>query len=83
MMSAMEWGALALWCKKNGWMPWGNNNYGKDTRETMKKGVPAKYESDGRTATILTGTGRWSIHTTSSSTAFTTLTVMYGSGATA
>ena len=57
MMSAMEWGALALWCKKNGWMPWGNNNYGKDTRETMKKGVPAKYESDGRTATILTGTG--------------------------
>lgn len=39
MMSAMEWGALALWCKKNGWMPWGNNNYGKDTRETMKKGV--------------------------------------------
>lgn len=57
MMSAMEWGALALWCKKNGWMPYGNNNYGKDTRETMHKGVPATYESDGRTARILTGTG--------------------------
>jgi hypothetical protein len=57
MMSAIEWGAVALWCKKNGWLPWGNNNYGKDTRETMYKGVPATFESDGRTAHILTGTG--------------------------
>jgi hypothetical protein len=57
MMSAIEWGAVALWCKKNGWLPWGNNNYGKDTRETMYKGIPATFESDGRTAHILTGTG--------------------------
>lgn len=57
LMTAMEWGAIALWCKKNGWLPWGNNNYGKDTRETMYKGVPATFESDGRTAHIRTGTG--------------------------
>ena len=23
-----EWAAIALWCKKNGFMPYGNNNYG-------------------------------------------------------
>lgn len=57
LMTAMEWGAIALWCKKNGWLPWGNNSYGKDTRETMYKGVPATFESDGRTAHIRTGTG--------------------------
>ena len=57
MMTAMEWGAIALWCKKNGWLPWGNNNYGKDTRETMYKGVPATYGSDGKINHILTGTG--------------------------
>lgn len=57
MMSAMEWGAIALWCKKNDWLPWGNNNYGKDTRETMYKGVPATYGSDGKVNRIRTGTG--------------------------
>lgn len=57
MMTAMEWGAIALWCKKNGWLPWGNNNYGKDTRETMCKGVPATYGSDGQVNRIRTGTG--------------------------
>lgn len=57
MMTAMEWGAIALWCKKNGWLPWGNNNYGKDTRETMYKGVPATYGSDGQVNRIRTGTG--------------------------
>lgn len=24
-----EWAAIALWCKKNGFLPYGNNNYGK------------------------------------------------------
>ncbi len=57
MMSAMEWGAIALWCMKNGWMPYGNNNYGKDTRETMYKGIPTYYDSDGNIARIATGTG--------------------------
>lgn len=33
LMSAMEWGAVALWCHKNGWMPYGNTDLGKDVRE--------------------------------------------------
>lgn len=62
LMTAMEWGAIALWCKKNGFLPYGNNNYGKDTRETMFKAVPTSFESDGRTARVATGTGpvEWS-----------------------
>lgn len=30
LMTNAEWAAIALWCKKNGTMPRGNNNYGKD-----------------------------------------------------
>lgn len=62
LMSAMEWGALALWCKKNGWLPWGNNNYGKDTRETMQRAVPTLIGSDGKINRVATGTGpvEWS-----------------------
>lgn len=62
LMTAMEWGAIALWCKKNGFLPYGNNDYGKDTRETMYKAVPTSFESNGRTARVATGTGsvEWS-----------------------
>ncbi len=62
LMSALEWGAIALWCKKNGWMPWGNNNYGKDTRETMYRAVPTLIGSDGKINRVATGTGpvEWS-----------------------
>nr|DAH48777.1 MAG TPA: Carbapenem-associated resistance protein [Bacteriophage sp.] len=61
LMSAMEWGAIALWCKKNNWLPYGNNNYGKDTRETMCKAVPSYKEGD-KTCRVATGTGpvEWS-----------------------
>jgi hypothetical protein len=61
MMTAMEWGAIALWCKKNGWMPWGNNNYGKDSRETMYKAVPTLL-SGTQINRVATGTGpvEWS-----------------------
>lgn len=62
LMTAMEWGAIALWCKKNGWLPWGNNNYGKDTRETMYRAVPTLIGSDGSINRVATGTGpvEWS-----------------------
>ena len=33
MMTAAEWGAIALWCRKNGHLPWGNNDLGRDCRE--------------------------------------------------
>lgn len=52
-----EWAAIALWCKKNGFMPYGNNNYGKDSRESNYKAIPTTFESDGRTAHVATGTG--------------------------
>lgn len=56
-VTAAEWAALALWCHKNGCEPKGNNNYGKDVSESTYKAIPANYESDGRTARVLTGTG--------------------------
>lgn len=56
-VTAAEWAALALWCHKNGCEPKGNNNYGKDASESTYKAIPANYESDGRTARALTGTG--------------------------
>lgn len=53
-----EWAAIALWCKKNGFMPYGNNNYGKDTRESNYKAIPTyKDGSTGQTCRVATGTG--------------------------
>jgi sulfatase modifying factor 1 len=62
MMTKPEYAAIALWCKKNGFMPWGNNNYGLDSRESLVQAIPANYDSDGRTNRVLTGTGpvKWS-----------------------
>ncbi|MCD8294693.1 MAG: SUMF1/EgtB/PvdO family nonheme iron enzyme [Clostridia bacterium] len=56
MMTKSEYAAIALWCKKNGFMPWGNNSYGKDTRESLYKAIPSSY--DGTTINrTLTGSG--------------------------
>lgn len=53
-----EWAAIALWCKKNGFMPYGNNNYGKDARESNYKAIPSmEKDSSGRTQRVATGTG--------------------------
>ena len=57
LMTRMEWALLALWCKKNGTMPKGNNNYGKDVSETIYSAIPATFESDGKRQKVLTGTG--------------------------
>lgn len=51
------WSAIALWCRKNGTMPRGNNNYGQDYAYPHEKGVPCTFETDGRTAHCLTGSG--------------------------
>lgn len=56
-ITTAEWSAIALWCKKNGTMPYGNNDYGKDSRETVRKAIPTTRESDGRPARCATGTG--------------------------
>lgn len=52
-----EWAAIALWCKKNGFLPYGNNDYGKDINESGYKAVPASYGSDGKINRVATGTG--------------------------
>lgn len=59
MMTKAEYGAIALWCKKNGFLPWGNNDNGKDSRETLAAAIPAAFSSDTppKTTRVLTGTG--------------------------
>lgn len=52
-----EWAAVALWCKKNGFLPYGNNNNGKDTRETQYVAIPTYKDSNGKTCRVATGTG--------------------------
>ena len=58
LMTAMEWGALANWCKANATMPYGNNNYGKDTRESTYKAIPSTgRDGENRIQRVATGTG--------------------------
>jgi len=60
LMSNAEWSAVALWCWKNGFMPRGNTNYGRDFAQTYETGrrydggAPGNTENSART---LTGSG--------------------------
>lgn len=47
---------LALWCRKNGTMPHGNNNYGSDSAYTYEKGEESS-KDNGRTGRCFTGSG--------------------------
>lgn len=57
LMTNAEWAAVALWCKKNGTVPKGNNNYGKDIREPMRYAIPSSYTSDKKIMHTATGSG--------------------------
>lgn len=58
LMTKMEWGLIADWCKHNGTLPYGNNNYGKDSRETAYKAIPSMAkDGEGRIQRVATGTG--------------------------
>lgn len=59
LMTNAEWAAIALWCKKNGTVPKGNNNYGKDISESglPQQAVPATYSNNGKINITLTGSG--------------------------
>lgn len=65
LMTNAEWAAIALLCKKNGFMPRGNNNFGKDISAPHERGkVTYKHTSggteyDGRVATG-SGPASWS-----------------------
>lgn len=57
-VTAAEWAAVALWCHKNGSEPKGNNNYGKDTSETLYKAIPSMArDGSDRIQRVATGTG--------------------------
>lgn len=56
LMTNAEWAAIALWSKKNGTLPRGNNNYGSDHAYPYEKIVTASKDGD-RTARGKTGTG--------------------------
>ncbi|MBQ6091371.1 MAG: SUMF1/EgtB/PvdO family nonheme iron enzyme [Lachnospiraceae bacterium] len=51
------WSAIALWCRKNGTMPRGNNNYGQDHTYTLEKGTPAARDGSNNVTRVLTGSG--------------------------
>ena len=55
----MEWGFLALLAKKNGTMPKGNNNYGKDSSETAIVAIQTFIDTGAgnKTGRVATGTG--------------------------
>ncbi len=58
LMTAVEWAAIALWCKKNGTMPKGNNDYGKDSTDSIYQAIPSMArDANNRIQRVATGTG--------------------------
>lgn len=56
-ITAAEWAFIALTCKKNGFLPYGNNNYGKDSRESNYIAIPKSKDSNNNILRVATGTG--------------------------
>lgn len=57
LMTALEWGALIAWCENNGFIPLGNNNYGKHSSESNYVAIPATKDSTHYAVHTATGTG--------------------------
>ena len=57
LSTAAEWAAVALWCKKNGFLPYGNNYYGRDSRESKYKAIIANRGENGNIQRVATGPG--------------------------
>ena len=56
LMTQIERGLLINWCENNGFIPKGNNDYGKHVSENSYKALPGNIV-DGKTNRTLTGTG--------------------------
>ena len=58
-MTRMEWGLLVRWCQANGFMPLGNNNYGRHSTESVYKAIPTSIDTGdgGKIGRTATGTG--------------------------
>ncbi len=57
LMTNAERAAIALWAKKNGTMPRGNNDYGRDIDAKHERGIETYQTTDGRTGRVATGSG--------------------------
>ncbi|XJZ25936.1 SUMF1/EgtB/PvdO family nonheme iron enzyme [Bacillota bacterium Lsc_1132] len=58
LMTNAEWAAIALWCKKNNFMPSGNNNYGASTSAAYEKGKETYFDTGAsKTGRVATGSG--------------------------
>jgi hypothetical protein len=58
LMTNAEWAAIALWCRKNGYEPRGNNDYGQDISAPHEKGVETYGGGDPyKTYRVATGSG--------------------------
>ena len=57
LMTNAEWAAIALWCKKNNFMPRGNNNYGSDVAASHEVGKMTYMSSPTQIGRVATGSG--------------------------
>ena len=57
LMTAAEWGAVALLCRKNGFLPYGNNGDGKDVRETAYTATVSYRDDEKGIVRTATGSG--------------------------
>lgn len=57
LMTNAEWAAIALWCLKNGFLPRGNNNYGKDHSASHEVGSMTSMADATRVGRVATGSG--------------------------
>ena len=57
LMTALEWGAVALWCQRNGRLPYGNNADGKDYREDAVCARISYADAEKGVVRVATGTG--------------------------
>lgn len=57
LLTNAERAGLALWSKKNGTMPRGNNNYGADISAAHEKGIATSMSDATRIGRIATGSG--------------------------
>ncbi len=57
LMTNAEWAAIALWCLKNGFLPRGNNNYGKDHSASHEAGSMTFMADATRVGRVATGSG--------------------------
>lgn len=57
LMTAAEWGAIALWCRQNRCIPRGNNDMGKDFREDTVTARVTYHDEEKSICRVATGTG--------------------------